>query len=342
MSIEVPQVSTRIARAVVRAATSNGASEAEVLSQCGLSRAEIEFADGYVSLPQMNALWLAAARAADGEDVGLQVVRNARRGDFGVLEYLIPTHPTVGSALGAYVRFQRLLQRVAGVWETSHEPDGDCVVSLRFLVPRMPVHNWVAEFGLSSIVTTLTRNSNAPWQPRAVELVRPPPADVSPYVAAFGARPRFGADIDAVRLGRDTLGRSLREADEVLREILETTAVAQLQTETPPRDDDIAGQVKVCIERTLDACTPGVVARALGVSERTLRRRLLNAGVSFSGLLNDVRSQRAKLYLADPRLAITEIAFLLGFSEVASFTRAFKRWYGVTPGQYRLDHQSSR
>ncbi|HVK77274.1 MAG TPA: helix-turn-helix transcriptional regulator [Kofleriaceae bacterium] len=78
-----------------------------------------------------------------------------------------------------------------------------------------------------------------------------------------------------------------------------------------------------------------VVARRLGMSERTLQRRLKDEGTTFAVLVDEVRTDLARMYLADDRLAVYEVAFLLGFSEPSAFNRAFKRWLGTSPREYR-------
>jgi AraC-like DNA-binding protein len=77
------------------------------------------------------------------------------------------------------------------------------------------------------------------------------------------------------------------------------------------------------------------VARALGQSPRSLRRHLASEGTSFQRLVEQIRSELAAQHLQDPRLTVSEIAFLVGFSELSPFLRAFRRWTGLTPGEYR-------
>ncbi len=83
-----------------------------------------------------------------------------------------------------------------------------------------------------------------------------------------------------------------------------------------------------------------VIARKLAISPRTLQRRLATHGVSYQILLEETRKEAAGRHLARSRLAICEIAFLLGYSEPAPFYRAFKRWYGMTPQTFRAQHQT--
>ena len=77
------------------------------------------------------------------------------------------------------------------------------------------------------------------------------------------------------------------------------------------------------------------IAQALAMSERTLQRRLQDEGVTFAVLLDDVRADLGRMYLADPKLAIFEVAFLLGYSEPSAFNRAFRRWTGTSPSDFR-------
>ena len=84
-----------------------------------------------------------------------------------------------------------------------------------------------------------------------------------------------------------------------------------------------------------DAWQQAQLARRLGLGERTLQRRLQRDGTSFAALLDEIRAQLARSYLGDPRLAIFEVAYLLGYSEPSAFNRAFRRWTGQSPRRWR-------
>ena len=84
------------------------------------------------------------------------------------------------------------------------------------------------------------------------------------------------------------------------------------------------------------------LARSLGMSERTLQRRLRDEGLAFAALVDKVRTELAELYLSDPKLAVFEVAFLLGYSEPSAFNRAFRRWTGQSPSQFRASREGSR
>jgi AraC-like DNA-binding protein len=161
------------------------------------------------------------------------------------------------------------------------------------------------------------------------------PPDTSEHTRIFGCPVRFGADVNAIVFDPALLALPLRSADPVLAEILaaaDDEALARLPGTTSTAD--------VVRRRLPELLTNGeatlaVTARAVGMSERSLQRRLRDDGVSYQKLLDDVRRELAEHYLARDDLSTADVAFLVGFSDPASFHRAFKRWTGVTPAQHR-------
>ena len=111
--------------------------------------------------------------------------------------------------------------------------------------------------------------------------------------------------------------------------------------ESQLRDDhSLTERVRQCLVERLRDGEPEQreIARLLGLHERTLQRRLRAEQTTFAQLLDSVRSELARMFLGDPRLAVFEIAYLLGFSEPSAFQRAFRRWTGQTPREYRRTH----
>ena len=127
----------------------------------------------------------------------------------------------------------------------------------------------------------------------------------------------------------------MRRRDPVLRTFLEGQADAILAN--MPARTGVAVDVRRALASRIgaDGTRMSAIARHLGISERTLQRRLADDGVSYQELVEEVRRAAAGRYLDESALAIGEIAYLLGYSEPAAFHRAFKRWYGTTPEQFR-------
>jgi AraC-like DNA-binding protein len=129
----------------------------------------------------------------------------------------------------------------------------------------------------------------------------------------------------------------LRSADPHLLAILEAHA-GRVRAELPRRDDTIASRAReACTEelRAQRGPTLSSIAKVLAVSDRTLQRRLADEGTSFGAVLDDARSALARAFIRDREVSLAEVAWLLGFSDQSTFTRAFKRWTGAAPGEWR-------
>ena len=140
---------------------------------------------------------------------------------------------------------------------------------------------------------------------------------------------------------RATVEERLRCDPEAAR-LVEELRVLSKSLQAMPREDGLIGAVRKCLGEALreGAPTLGQVAAQLGVSARTLQRQLHDRGVDFSGLVEDTRRRFAMQYLDDRANTLTDVAFLLGYSEVSAFNRAFKRWTGSTPSGYRRRRQT--
>ncbi|HBB23517.1 MAG TPA: AraC family transcriptional regulator, partial [Pseudomonas sp.] len=169
----------------------------------------------------------------------------------------------------------------------------------------------------------------------------PQPADLEPYRQLFQAPLRFGAPRYALLFREADVNTPLPTANEALAQLHDRFAGEYLSRFADSRVMHRARQI-LC--RLLPQGEPRreAVAQALCLSERTLQRRLQEEGGSFQQLLDDTRRDLAEQYLAQPDLAPLEIAYLLGFADPSNFYRAFKRWFGVTPGEYRLAARARR
>jgi AraC-like DNA-binding protein len=161
------------------------------------------------------------------------------------------------------------------------------------------------------------------------------PDDVPEIEQLLGCPVRSGAAWAGLALPREAWRTQLRRRDPILRRMLEGQADAIAEGPTA-----VSG-VLVDVRRTLAVRLPRgeaeieVVARDLKMSTRTLQRRLSSIGVSYQELLDVVRRERAEKCVADSSLSIGEIAYLVGYSEPAAFHRAFRRWTGSTPHEFR-------
>jgi AraC-like DNA-binding protein len=179
------------------------------------------------------------------------------------------------------------------------------------------------------------RMTGAPVPVLSFELRHARSGRESEYRRAFGALPRFERARNAWSVPADVLARPMLRADANLARFLEPQALA-LSRALPDRTTQ--GDVRAALAERLAGGGTSVseLAGALRVSPRTLQRRLADAGTSLRALADDVRRERALAQLAAGR-SIAEVSFLLGFAEPRAFFRAFKRWTGRTPQEWRRD-----
>jgi AraC-like DNA-binding protein len=177
----------------------------------------------------------------------------------------------------------------------------------------------------------------APLAPTALELGHAPPdaAARAEHLRLFGVAPRYGRAVNALEIPGPTAARPVPSADPLLSRIVVRHAEALL-AERPAAAETVAVKVRrMMAEQLGDGGSLAVISAQLRMSERSLQRRLADEGFTFDGLLEDLRRELALRYLADEKVAIAEIAYLLGYSEPSAFHRAFKRWMGTTPAQAR-------
>ena len=158
------------------------------------------------------------------------------------------------------------------------------------------------------------------------------PPDIHEHVRIFKVLPRFQTRVNALELDSATMERRLLTTDPALSRIIERHAKASLAS-VAPASSELKERVRRVLVKGVAAgrCSIKTVAPELGLSERTLQRRLEEEGASFGDILDSVRRDLGLRYLEDGKLSLAEIAYLLGYSEPSPFHRAFKRWTGSTP-----------
>lgn len=312
-----------------------GATEAELEEQTGLTRALLEEASATVSgeatyrhmelmfdKPGFERFLVAAAG-----------VHNLS--SLGVVGLACKTVATVGEAIECHHRFQHLTNRTATYIS---ETDGQRLVlrETRRGPPRLG-SLLVSDYAML-IAAHLLRQSGdrevAPLEMRS-RRAHMEDAERAAYQSFVGARIQLGAESAALVFDREILDVPVASADPELAGYFAKLLARAARFDEP--QDSLLGQVKTSIRDALVHGTPTAtqVAKRCGLGARTLARRLADAGVSYSEVLESTRRALADGYLADPTLSLAEIAYLLGYREQASFFRAFRKWHGQTPAAFR-------
>ncbi len=328
-----PTVAAPVFQALLARAAAAGLDAASLLARAGLSPGGHD-PDARVPAALVRALWEELPAACGDASFGLNLAAAVPDGALGVVAHLVLHAPTLGHGFAAAVRHAGLLQDVA---VCSIEAGG--VPGARVFAqtphPRGPVPpRHAVEFAFARVVHMARRSTGHPVRPTAVRFSFARPTDTKPHEAVFQAPLAFDHPRNELEFDAATLALPQREADPWLRALIERHARA-LSERLRPRGE-FAGRVSAALGQAIQAGAGDLasVARALSISERTLQRRLTAEGVSFRVLVDEARRHLACGYLTDG-MSLADIALVLGFSEQAAFQRAFVRWTGMTPGQFR-------
>jgi AraC-like DNA-binding protein len=214
------------------------------------------------------------------------------------------------------------------------EQGDECTVTIEWLYAAEPPPAVAIDVAFASLVELGRRGTGQHVIPRRVELMRPNPKSDA-HRAYFGCAIRYGASQNALVLESADLDRPFPGHNPELLDMLTpalASALGELQAQSSIRE-----QVKVVLKRCLASGRPDLwdVARDLGMSERTLQRRINDEGTTFRDLLVEARQELGRQLLTDPSAEIDEVACLLGYQDTSSFYRAFRDWEGVTPHRWR-------
>jgi AraC-like DNA-binding protein len=288
--------------------------------------------DDRVAISVAHQMLDAALEWTGDEDLGLKAARECSRGEAGALDYAIMSASTGLDALTAATRFIRLVNDALDI---RIETKGERVL-LR-LENCVPLSRAAADFEMGALFCVLASVWGATDLSRVtVLLAHPVPADLTEYMLTFGsARLHFGALSYGYEFDADLLRAPLGSADANLHDLMRRHAERVLRE--LPQALPITRQVKTLITEELTDGHPGCahIAQRLQMSPRTLERRLELEGTTFTRLLEEVRESLALRYVGDEEMPLSQVASLLGFSQTTAFHRAFRRWTGQTPLQYR-------
>ena len=318
--------------------TSLGYDPAPFLLAQGIDRDTLLDHDATVPMSACVGLIADAVRTTNDDNLGLHLAEQAELGSFDVHFYAMVSSPTLGAAFERVCRYQRLIH------ETSHvqlEKSGHHAVLSHRLAGAMPAPRQTAELLLASWVRAGRIATRTTWSPVEVRFAHREPRDSREHERFFGAPLRFATGENALVLPVALLDLPCHQNDPSLLSLLDRYAADRL---SEPQATTFADRARAALSEELQTgnVTAQHLAARLNVSVRTLHRSLTAENTSFRRLLDTLRLDVASRHLMDDRLSIAEVAFLLGFSELSAFHRAFKRWTGHTPVTFRAQISNRR
>ena len=304
----------------------------EFLRSLGVEPAAVRTPDARIPVDTYLLIQDEAAHYVHDVYFGLHMGEFAEAGSWSILGYLMMNCKTLGEAFEKWGRYSRIIGNLI-----------DGRVEWRFNkirvvfypqphAPKLSRHCFESTF--SSIVRMMRSLTGVHLSPLKVTFVYPEPEMTAEYKRIFCCPVLFGQKENSVTIDLGIVKTPVRMANPGLLEQFEKYAQDFL-AEMERTDETTRSVTKIVLAR-LDDETLSIekVAREMTISVRTLQKRLEAEGVVFSDLLKDIRQRLAKRYLRES-YSVEQITYLLGFSEPSVFRKAFKKWSGVTPGEYR-------
>jgi AraC-like DNA-binding protein len=303
----------------------------ELLARTGLPSM---FSDPDARVSHFAAMQMLETLAEEVAEPGFGLRAGAQMdpADFDVVEHVARAMSTLGEAMNAMARYIRILHDAAEITITPVSGD---LVEWRYRVTdgvRQPAA--ASEFCVAAALGFSYRNTATYEAPVEVRFIHDPPSHAADY-ARLCNKVTFNARETAIVIRRERLEVPLLRASRPLSSVF--AGHAQRLLDELRHRESVSGRVRAEVASQLrkGAVSMQAVARRLAMSAATLRRRLEAEGSTFSDIVDQLRRDLAVQYLCEPGTGISEAAFLLGFSSVTAFTRAFRRWKGVSPTEYR-------
>lgn len=314
-----------------RALEARGIDPAPIFRAAGIDPGALKVPGTRIPGRTAQRLLKLAEEATHDPALGIEVAKQMHGTAMHAVGYAWLSSATLGDACRRLARYMRVITEL---WTIRIEEEGRGVrIAFRFRGSQPPAV-WIHDWMTAGFVRLCRITYGEAFTPLEVALVRNVPDPRAPFDEWFRCPIVWGAERASVLVRREDLAQPLPTASPDVALANERVALEYLE-----RLDrtDIVSQVRRRILELLPSGPPTQteIARALALSPRTLHRRLAEAGTSFAGLLDDTRRELAGGYLQRSDYSIAEVAYLLGFAEVSSFNRAFRRWTGTPPSAVR-------
>jgi AraC-like DNA-binding protein len=316
---------------LVRAA---GVDYSALLRQAGIEPVLLNDSESRIKFCRYVQLMENAAIATGDDLIGLHMGSMQSIQVIGVLGYVLQSSPDVRTQLAHTARYFALQQEGASI---TLRKAGDAVEFVYSVFdPNVSLHRQDTEATMALAVANWRVLTGQPhWSPLSVHFEHPAPRGIQELVSFFGCPVHFSDSFDGLRFPPAFLDTKIQSADSGLHAIL--TRYADNSLADHKDATSLAMRTRRLIAASLANGTTSIitVAERLAMTPRTLQRKLAEENMRFNDLLDETRRNLAVQYLSDPNLGLTDIAFLVGYSDLTAFHRAFRRWFKQTPFEFR-------
>lgn len=301
----------------------------DLFSSVGMDREPYRDPDARIPIANMAQVWDEAERLSGNPCFGFEVGMGLHPTNFHAVGYAWLASASIREALERLVRYQRLLSTGA---EMSFEDHGNFA---EYRIHPKELVQMAVDAALCAVVQICRGVAHEEFKPTEVKMTRPAPPCVREVADFFACEVQYEAESNVLRFSAESLDEQLRRNNPAMVQASEEMAqqyIARMDK------NDIVTRARVLLIGQLPDGEPSrkALAEGLHLSERTLARRLSDGGYTFTSLVDEIRNHLAKDYLRQSRFSVTDVAFLLGFSDQSNFARAFKRWTDLSPTEFRL------
>ncbi len=315
-------------RALVRFAEARGVPVAGLIAESGIERALLDDPQARLPAPAADALFGRIIEASGDPLLHLRLAPEIPHGAFQVIDFVAGSADTLGEGYAALARYFCIVHQSVG-FEVEHEGGEH-----RF-VYRPGRAGGDGSFPMAITSPRFVLLAGPAATPARTELVRPPLGDRALARRLYGAHIVYGAPRDMFVFDDGQWALPLQGRNPQLAAVLRQHAEHLHATLAVP--ETLADTVAAELRRLLGQGRAELryAARRLGMSPRTLQRRLRGDGTSYQAVLDETRRDLAERYLGDRALTVLEVGFMLGYADESAFHRAFRRWHGQSPGEWR-------
>ena len=304
----------------------------------GLEYRKLKDPEYRFSQDAITQLWLLAEEYSNNPLIGFEIGQNVPFRSFNVLGYAVLSSATLRQGFTRFLRYQKVLGEAANIRVAELDAESNClVIDFDFQGDELEVCHHTLDMAMACTYTMARSILLDQAELKRIYLTRlaPKSSQIQALTDYYGCTILFGQAQNRLVIPADLIDTPIPHANEEVakhnEELVKRFLVKQETTE------NLVGRVKDIISVQLKdgAPTKDFVAAQFNMSSKTFQRRLKDEGFTFLELITEVRQTLAKELLGNSELSIPEIAYMLGFSEVSNFHRAFKRWYNQTPNDFR-------
>ena len=291
--------------------------------------------EGLMPMSQFVMILEEAAKYIGDENLGLHYYQNIDFRRLGIFGYVLLNSTTIGEALYFSSRYYCLFQQ--GMEHKLVEERDTAILTYNIITKNFPKSRQDAEMTLMGAVTLIRILYGDEWQHTAVHFSHQAPDDISEHIKLLGSNIHFNKPDNSLFFDKQLLNTPVHNIDIQLKKSLSFTMEHLLSINQEQLAQDWLHAFQEQIINSLENGVPKIdeIADKMFISKRTLQRRLSNDGLSFLSVIESIRYKLSSNYLSASEVILQDIAITLGYSDVSSFSRAFKRWTDMTPLEFR-------